>query len=201
MNTCKVFFLDVSPLSDKELFAKFFNRMSDYRQKKIMAFVRQEDRNLSLGAGVLTDVFLKEYGLREKDMEYGFNQNGKPCFPKRKDICFNLSHSGIYAMAVSASQNVGCDIEEDKKIDSDISAICLNPEEEKEYLLKYWTIKESYLKKEGCGLNCDLTKLKATDLENVYLINDIEGYWVSVCTQNPSELIIEKVNLNQGEMI
>ncbi len=201
MDICKVFFLDVSPLSDKKLFAEYYNRMSDYRQKKISAFVRQEDRNLSLGAGILTDVLLKEYGLREKDMEYGFTGNGKPCFSNRKDICFNLSHSGKYAMAVSASQNVGCDIEEDKKINTDISEICLKADEDKECLLKYWTIKESYLKKEGAGLNCDLTKLKAEDLENIYQINDIKGYWAFVCTQKPSELIIEKVKLNHGEII
>lgn len=201
MGECKVFFLDVSPLSDKKLFERYFNKMSEFRKKKIMFYARQEDRNLSLGAGILTDVLLKEYGLREKDMKYGLSEHGKPYFTDRKEICFNISHSGIYAMAVSASQSVGCDIEEDKKTDMDISALCLASGEKKDDLLKIWTMKESFLKERGCGLNCDLTKLETDKISNIYQIEDIKGYWAFVRTQEPSELVIKQVHLDDGEMI
>lgn len=201
MGECKVFYLDVRPLLDKKLFEKYFSRMSEFRKKKIMFYARQEDRNLSLGAGILTDAILKEYGLREKDMRYGLSGHGKPYFADREDICFNISHSGTYAMAVSASQSVGCDIEEDKTLDTDISALCLASGENKADLLKIWTMKESYLKKTGCGLNCDLTKLEAAKISNIYQIEDIKGYWAFVCTQEPSELIIKQFLPDNGEKL
>ncbi len=201
MDKCKVFFLNVNPLSDKILFERYFGIMSDYRQKKTLRFLKDKDRCLSLGAGILTDILLEEYGLREKNMNYAENKYGKPFFPERQDIKFNISHSGSFAMAAVSSSEVGCDIEEDKKTDTDISRLCLSENERKDDIIRIWTMKESFLKKEGCGLNRNLTELEAKKIENLYQIENIKGYWAFVCTEKPSVLTIKQVSLNSGGLL
>lgn len=73
-----------------------------------------------------------------------FSKNGKPHL-ENNNVYFNYSHSKNYILLAISKCEVGVDIEEDRKIYDTVSNKYLNgagPEER----LKYWVIKESYVK-------------------------------------------------------
>lgn len=163
--------MDVEPLNNEELYAKWYDRMSDDRKKKMNKLRFRKDRNLSLGAGILSDYGLRQYGLREKDMRYGVTANEKPIFENAPEISFNLSHSGTKVLAAffkhdirnDIGNDIGCDIEMVSAIELDIAKRFFfkseyqnimgqkTDQEKTELFFRYWTIKESFMKATGLG--------------------------------------------------
>lgn len=141
----------------------FIARLSPSRQAKIKSFRFEEDRLLSLGAGLLMDYGLRQYGLCERDVLIAYNENKKPCLPHHPQIHFNLSHSGTIALAAFGDQELGCDIEQIKTADYRIAdrffaapeqaslQSLQDPAEKNTAFYRLWTLKESYLKALGTG--------------------------------------------------
>ena len=167
----------------------------------------RKDKNLSLGASVLLDCGLnKLFGLREKEMQYGFTENGRPFFENRPDIYFSISHSGMKAVAAFSDGEIGADIEKIKNADLKIAKRFFN-EKEYEYLnsisdsekqtsefYRLWTMKESYMKFTGLGMKLPLDSFcieqgeRASCGETVFYEYDgISGYRLSVCSRNKNE--------------
>ena len=203
-----VLYADVEPLNDDELFEYFYKNISETRQKKINAFRMRKDRNLSLGASVLLDCGLnKLFGLREKEMQYGFSGNGRPFLKNRPDIYFSVSHSGTKAVAAFSDAEIGADIEKIKNADLKIAKRFFD-EKEYDYLnsitdsekqtaefYRLWTMKESYMKFTGLGMKLPLDSFciefnenRAFCGETVFYEHDgISGYRLSVCSRNKNE--------------
>ena len=203
-----VLYADVKPLNDDELFEHFYKNISETRQKKINAFRMRKDRNLSLGASVLLDCGLdKLFGLREKEMQHGITETGRPFFENRPDIHFSVSHSGAKVTVAFSDGEIGADIEEIKNADLKIAKRFFN-EKEYEYLnsitdsekqtaefYRLWTMKESYTKLTGFGLKMPLNSFcieinenNASCGETVFYEHDgINGYRLSVCSRNKNE--------------
>ena len=163
----KLYSLDTEVYNDDNLYREAFDSLSLSRREKIKALRMRKDKNLSLGAGVLLDRGLKEYGLCERNMEYGFIQNKKPVFLNAPDVHFNISHSGTMAIAAFSDSPVGCDIEMCAKADLKLSdrfftereaeLLHLLPEKERDGMFyRLWTIKESYMKYTGEGMSLPL---------------------------------------------
>ena len=79
------------------------------RREKLLRLKRPEDRRRSFGAWFLLRAALKELGAEPGPLAYG--PQGKPFFPDRPDLHFNLSHSGETVLCALSPSPVGCDAE------------------------------------------------------------------------------------------
>lgn len=167
MNTqrqLRIYQMDVRELEKEETFRQYYEMLSDMRREKVDRKKNPEGKCQTLGAGILLDRGLQEFGLREKDVRIRQGENGKPYLADYPEIHFNLSHSGHMALAVFAPREVGCDIEYIGKPNRKLAKRFFCPSEY-EYLLnqpdeqsvqrefyRLWTLKESFLKATGLGL-------------------------------------------------
>lgn len=174
----KIYIADVSKLNDEKTFANLFNTVSKARQEKVNKLRFQKDKNLSLGAGVLLNLALKDMGCKFSDNDIVLSQNGKP-YIKNCEVKFNLSHSGTKVMCAVSGNDIGCDVEKVKDIDDKIAKRFFHNEEydyilsqkseekQKDAFFRLWTLKESFLKITGLGM-----KLPLSDF--CIIINDTE---------------------------
>ena len=175
----KLYIFDANELNNDIVFNKLFSMVSYYRQQKIMNFRFRKDKNLSLGAGILIDKGLKEYGLLEKHMTYTLGKNEKPFFSDYPNIHFNVSHSKSKVICAFSENTIGCDIEEVTSINLDIAKNYFF-DSEYEYIknqkttterenafFRLWTLKESFLKTTGFGISISLNNFE------IYFKNDI----------------------------
>lgn len=87
---------------------------------------------------------------------------------KKDEIYFNLSHSGKHAVLVISDEPVGIDVECEKKQRLKVARRCFCPEEYEDIVgadseeeqdarfLLYWTMKESFIKRDGRGMRIPL---------------------------------------------
>lgn len=102
--------------------------------------------------------------LRERDVTFVYGEQKKPCLRDYPHLHFNLSHSGTMAMAAFAGSEVGCDIEEMRKPNYQVVKRFFAPEEirqvekeadpekKRELFYRFWTLKESFIKATGEGM-------------------------------------------------
>lgn len=188
----KIYVSDVSHINENELDI-YLGRLSEYRRKKVNNLSKINDKKLSVGAGLMLDIALKPYGLNECDMTYRVNEHGKSEFANLPNVHFSISHSGDYAVCAISDNTLGCDIEKIGRVDMKIAnrfftkAECdrlnsLNFDEQKTELAKIWTVKESYAKALGRGVNSVL----GTDINeinyNISTFYDLDGYVLSCCS-------------------
>lgn len=106
-------------------------------------------------------------------------ERGKPYFPSRPDIHFNVSHSGKYFVCAFSGSPVGIDIQEHtlRKGETEksaaprlqkIAARFFHPAEKKyiknDTFLRFyrvWTAKEAFVKYTGKGIDGDFSKFSA----------------------------------------
>lgn len=185
--TTKTFLLDTSILNNDALFARYYQMVSPFRQQKIRAFKFRKDKNLSLGAGILLDTGLGEFGLRERDVQTVVRENGKPFFPDLPDIHFNISHSETQAICSFSQAEVGADIEKITDIDLQIAKrffyrteyayICAKPlkEEQNEAFFRLWTLKESFMKLSGKGMHLPLDSFEIQFGKKITIRPSVDG--------------------------
>jgi 4'-phosphopantetheinyl transferase len=168
----KIYIMDINQLNEDSFFEKSLGQVSMERQKKVLAAKNRADKNRNLGAGMVLAYGLQQYGIDEQTITLQYGENGKPYLADIPEIQFNLSHSGDYAVAVFSSLEVGIDIEHTsnngKKIakrfftSKEAKAIhnCHSKEAEDELFLRYWTLKESFLKVTGYGLKLPMDEFE-----------------------------------------
>lgn len=203
----KTYLIDVSSLENEDLFKKYYNAVSDHRKKNIERKRLLNDKLLSLGAGILIDLALQSYNLREKEMEYTTGENGKPYFKNRPELHFNISHSKNCVICTFSDTTVGCDIEKIGKADLRIANRFFaekeikfincqdNSEKQNESFYRIWTLKESYIKYTGKGFAQGLSSFEI-ELDNEISVYDnsekqniffkeykINGYRIAVCAE------------------
>ncbi|MCC8047442.1 MAG: 4'-phosphopantetheinyl transferase superfamily protein [Clostridiales bacterium] len=164
----RAYTMTTEPLSDPELFAQYYRNMPKERQKKIERIRMEQDKRLSLAAGILLDLGLKKYRLNAADVRICAGEYGKPYLPDYPEIHFSLSHSKAMAMAVFSEIEIGCDIEYQKKVNENLARRFYCPqeyvwmqeasdeEERKSRFYRLWTLKESFIKTTGMGLRLPL---------------------------------------------
>lgn len=210
----KVFFMDVSPLMEEgkqKEFQRLKSLLSPGRRQKIEKFRYVQGKCLSLGAGLLLDYGLRQYGLRERDAVLVYGADEKPYLKESPEIFFNLSHSGTIAMAVFGDRELGCDVERVGKPDLRVAQRFFAPEEtkvlekiqeEKEQALmfyRFWTLKESFLKVTGKGIRMPLQEFcihlgppvwveREHGAENYGFAElSLPGYGASLCVEGGGE--------------
>ena len=145
------------------------DKVSDTRKNKAMSYRFMKDRCLSLGAELLLRDALCDFGIdRTEPLEFEYRKNGKPYLSGYDNIFFNLSHSGDYVMCAVSEFEVGCDIQKMDKADMKLAerfftereyhaiADLSTEEERRDMFYRYWTLKESFMKVTGLGMQLAL---------------------------------------------
>lgn len=200
--------MDVSPLKNNELYSRAHTALPSERQKKADACRFEKDRLLCVGAGILLEKTLREFGVPENDLRFTAEENGKPFLTARNDVYFNLSHAGTYVLCAVSDVPVGCDIEEITNYKDSLAKRIFSTEEyayvaakqtqegKNEAFFRYWTLRESYMKYTGLGLALPLSRfeIRRGDDVSVWLdgekqrvffreYTDVPGYACSVCAK------------------
>ena len=196
----RLLILDTNIFSNKDIYDYWYNKMPLIRKNKIDKYVFDEDKKLSLGAGVL----LNKINIINKTIVY--NENDKP-YVNDNSIYFNISHSDNLVACAISDKEIGVDIESIKEFSFDLINNVYNYEEidfikeTKDFSLytKLWTMKESYMKYLGTGLSMDakaihidLLNNKCLNANNVFFKSiKIKNYYLTVCSEYndfPNEL-------------
>ena len=153
-------------------------------------FERDQKRFIA-ARGILRKILAHYLDKKPHDIRFDYSDNGKPVLASKSGcdtICFNLSHSGEFALyAVTPEQNIGIDIErirEDVDMDqisqrffspTDISSLNqIQKNNWPEIFFQYWTRKEAFLKAMGDGMSfpmeqCDVSLINGRVLSPIIL--------------------------------
>ena len=140
-------------------------------QKEQGMEIRGQYHQIQHQAGLdLLQYGLKEqFGLAKNDYEIIRIKNEKPYLWNHPNIHFNISHCDGLAVCAIATYPVGIDAESSvRTVSPSVYMRALHPTERlrqsyaadpNAFFLRYWTLKESYLKLIGMGISCELTRL------------------------------------------
>lgn len=214
----RIFYTDVSALSDDALFRAFFEKAGAERRNRINSLKKQKDKARSLGAYICYMEAMRFFGA-DDNAPWEYACNGKPYIKDDTGLSFSLSHSGDIAMAVVSEHVVGIDVEkiEDCKkgvcrryfLDSEAEYVLGNMETEgqEERFFRLWTLKEAYAKMTGMGIGsfsdfeiipsyppCVRRSEKYIDAH--FFEFNIDGYRCAVCTEGlEDDIKISKLEL------
>ncbi len=188
-----------SPMENSML----LNTISAERKQRIMKYLKVQDRKRCLGAGLLLNKVLPRYGVLPANVR--IRADGKP---ELDGVFFNLSHSGNIVICAVSEKEIGCDIEKVEKTPEGVSERFFCPSEtayiqagigseRDNRFFRIWTMKESYIKMTGEGMNLsfecfeflidDFKKVKVCRKGNILSCHimeyDIPGYKTTVCAE------------------
>lgn len=160
----RIFYL---PDATEEELHLWTEEMDSEKQLRLERFRRPADRLRCLCADHLARQMLSDHlGIPRKRLHFAPDAKGKPFLIERRDIYFNLSHAGDYALCAIDSHPIGVDIEVPRfirpelcgKVCSDAELAYVHPNGVfcPQRFLALWTAKEAFFKHSGDGLRHDL---------------------------------------------
>lgn len=179
----KTYLLDISSIND-ESFEKLLKNVKQYRKDKIASLTLKSSKYLSLAVELLIKKACLDFNLDYENIEICFNENGKPYF-KNSKYFFNTAHSGNYAICVISDVEIGIDIEQIKEFKEKVSKHCFTKKEQKyielskdkeDMFYRLWTLKESYTKCVGKGLNIAFNTLELSGEDSDIFVNNDKNY-------------------------
>lgn len=197
-----VYALNIASLPDPLDAPEMLDGIWPERREKALRQRESLKRKQSAGASLLLRYVLKQHGLDNTVLRYGYN--GKPAV---EGICFSLSHSGDMVICAIADKPVGCDIERTAQAREKVAERFFAPEEI-EYLHRFsgdtlnreffrlWTMKESYIKMTGEGLKLPLGSFYVDIGGDLSVFRDgfpcacqvkeysVEGCCLSICSED-----------------
>ena len=203
-----LYIMNIDLLEDQVQFDLWYDKMPDFRKRKIDAIKPHRSKLLSLGAGMLLDKAIKDRGFDDYEIE--LSENGKPRIKERGDVFFNISHSGEMVCLGISDKEIGVDVEKVKHFRESLINYVFMPQDQelaKELAMsesnmdkvytRLWTIKESIMKHTGKGislgpktilLRLENGKIKASsaacDCEALNLIPyEIDDYQITICSE------------------
>lgn len=198
---------DVSPLHDSALFEAALAAVSAGRREKTLRYAFRADQNLSLGAELLLQKALRDFGLKEPVPSFKTGEHGKPYLVGDEVPFFSLSHAGSWVLCAVSSGECGCDIEKIRNIDLNIARRFFCPGEVRaieqeagetqkaDMFFRLWTLKESYMKATALGMSLPFDAFEISLTGGVPALlgesakdyrleeyGEIEGYKTALCT-------------------
>ena len=156
-------------------------------------------RRQSVGAGYLLSCLKERFSIGEEPV---ILSAGKPVFPEKCGVHFNISHSGGYVVLAYGKAPLGVDIESVRRADCKVAKRFFREEEyryvngleeagQADAFCKVWTGKEAVVKASGEGLSVPLDSFSvlgetvacAGNLYQLYqqkLTEPGQSFWVSV---------------------
>ena len=160
------------------------------KAKRIGNFLQPADRLRSVCGELLARKTIADLlGIENKDIHFSANQYGKPYLASAPDFHFNISHSGCWVVGAFAEVPVGIDVEQlQRPLEAAVAAMVLSPEEfvqyqqlEEEaavdYFFRIWTLKESFVKAVGKGLNIEPSSLTIRKKRDALTECLVDGRW------------------------
>lgn len=184
---------DISQLNDDEA--------ESLRKKIGKHFLKKETlkRKESVAAkAILCKLLESRFGIT--DFVVDCNENGKP-FILGEKLCFNLSHSGNYAMCAVGDEATGCDVQQiteynqrvAKRFFTLVESEQLESDSDKARgFTRMWTLKESALKLSGEGVSGGLDRYDFSGYYNkssfklkglCFNVFELSDYVVSICSE------------------
>lgn len=201
----RTYLLATDFLENDEIYQLYYNNVSEFRRGKIDRYKFKKSKIESLGASILIDEVLKNYGLCEKDMQYEKNEYGKPFLKGYEDIHFSVSHTKGYSLCSFSDISVGADIQIIGRdsihlvkrfyTNDEANYVFSKPDDESQQKAFYrlWSLKESYIKAVGKGMSIPIESFSV--LQNggqtingcdgkIYYYKEyiLDGYSVAVCS-------------------
>lgn len=208
-----LYIANINILDKENDYNRAYSLLSSVRKEKTDKYKFDKDKKLSILTEILLKKALSDLKINS-NFEYRFNENNKP-YLDDVNIHFNISHSGEYVIVAISENEVGCDIEEVKKIDLKIAnkffynseyENIINSSNPLDMFYRYWTLKESFMKSIGLGLSFGLNNFEI-NIDKQITINqsinnnnyrfkeiDIKGYKCSICLLNDSDVILKEIN-------
>lgn len=152
------------------------------KQEKIRRLRRTEDQNRTLFADLLARCLIaEEFNLSNEEIAFAAGPFGKPFALGLDEFKFNLSHAGCWVACAIDRQEVGVDIEQIAPIELEIAQHFFAPEEYEgliqaepaerlKLFYELWTLKESFIKMTGCGLNTPLDSFRVCKEQESFAI-------------------------------
>ena len=154
------------------------------------------------GRHLLDRVLKKDYGVESYRIEQ--ESQGKPWLPSHPEICFNISHSNNLAVCAVGQVPLGIDIERIRPFNDNLLRKVLSAHEQELFeekmsqderqtlFFKLWTLKESFVKADGCGIRIPLGKIsfsfgqdgqiRCNQKQYNFWQKEVEnGYLISLC--------------------
>ena len=159
---------------------------------------------------LLRAVLRQAYGL--EDAVLAQDEHGKPFLPRHPEIAFNLSHCAGLAVCGVAGEPLGVDAEQIRPLRERVLRRVFAPEEvaavgesasPDEMFFRFWTLKESFVKATGRGLDLPLRsfwvdirrgrpQIDCGNIEGQYKLFELDfpadkAYRLAVCVRDLSE--------------
>lgn len=181
MSSVTCAYYDVSELADNALMARAMKQLPwSKRRERAQRFLRDEDRRLCVGAGLLAADMLRRAGATDLSLAYGTCE--KPYLSNYPNLHFNISHSGTYAACAVSSEPVGVDIEEICDHGRVVAEHCFLPHElswlysqadTARAFTRLWVRKESYIKLVGTGLSLEPLTFSVVGEDDTSVTSDV----------------------------
>lgn len=156
--------INISDLEDQLDYFESFLCFDE--NQKASRFKFKDDQNRCIISRACLRILCGKYLSKiPKSIEFAYKEKGKP-YIREADFSFNVSHSkDIVLIGFSKFENLGIDVEYNRDM-NDFMSIAKNYFHEKEceilesvpktlrkcFFLRYWTVKEAYVKALGEGL-------------------------------------------------
>lgn len=204
-----IYAFNITQVEKGRIFNTLLGNISNERKTKIDRFLFYDDKLRSLFSETMLRYAIYDlYAINLPQVKFSYSKFGKPYLVNNKEIHFNISHSGDWVLCGLGESPIGIDVEKitPNKCDSIIESVITA--DEKKYILeraideryscflRVWTLKESYVKRIGMGLNIPFDSFSfeiCDEIIEFYLNNEkcddyffwsrkLDGeHWLSVC--------------------
>ena len=201
-----VYFWEIDETKHDEWMNKLRPLVSAEKYNRAMRFRFPIDRMLTVCAEALVRALACDrLNIRNRDIEFGQNEFGKPYLMGYPGFHFNVSHTRNALAAAVSDSEIGADIERIRKADFKIAARFFAPPE-REFVLsspdpdrafcEIWTRKEAYVKFLGKGLSVSLPSFDTlgADIKKLTCVFERDSYLISVCGAGRGQVSISGVD-------
>ncbi len=101
------------------MFNQFSYLISNEKRERIKRLINLDDANrVLIGDLLVRSLICQKYKINNDEINFIYNEYGKPFAESFSDFHFNISHSGEWVVCATANSNVGIDIEKISEIEA-----------------------------------------------------------------------------------
>lgn len=218
MSEIYIFNLDGADAWTLERFSPY---ISQEKLERIQRYRFLQDKLRSLFGEILIKYLIgTRFGLRPGEIRIAAGEQGKPYLPDFEGLFFNISHAKKWVVCSMGANEQGIDVEYMSEDLPSIEKRIFTPLERREYstldeaqrrhyLYRAWTLKESFSKYRGVGLEIPFSDIEfvgdgsnmrityqGTTAEARHIIID-NDYSLSLCEEHIGEYSIKEISQNQ----
>lgn len=161
---CVIYIANTKDADSDSLYEAFGTNFEPKRIDRIQRSSNEKVKRNQILTGTLLLKALEDYGVTPGDIDYGSFE--KPYIKGRKDLFFNVSHSGEYIIVAVSGSEIGADIQKPSAYNENLVKKICSPKEreqrESEIIKSFnriWALKESFSKLKSDGILMDFTKV------------------------------------------